>query len=81
MDDKTLASLRAALAASPENHELRMVLLGALLDRDETSSAHDLVSRLEPGDVESPEHRLLAGRACLAATVLALVVSFLTGSL
>ncbi len=67
MDDKTLTSLRAALDASPENTDLRMVLAGAYLDRDEPASAHRLVRELDPAALEAPDQRLLAGSACLAA--------------
>ena len=66
MDDSTLASLRAALDASPENAELRLVLVGAHLDRGESAEAYALVRDLERSAL-TPGHRLTAGRACLAA--------------
>lgn len=66
MDDKTLASLEAALAASPENQELRMVLVAAQLERDESARAWELVSASSPAALTTPEHRLLAARAALA---------------
>lgn len=62
MDDQTLASLRAALAATPDNPELRMVVVRAHLDRGEPAEAHDL----EPSDLNT-EHRLAAAGACLTA--------------
>lgn len=65
MDDKTLASLRAALDTSPDNHDLRKVLLGGYLERDDAASAYDLVKDLDPGEVDDSDHGLLAGRACL----------------
>ncbi len=67
MDDKTLASLRTALDASPDNRDLRMVLVGAYLERDEPESAHHLVHALEPSDLEALDQRMLAARACLEA--------------
>ncbi len=67
MNDKTLTSLRAALDASPENHELRMVLVDAYLKRDEVESAHDLVRSLAPSDLLESDQRLLAARTLLAA--------------
>lgn len=66
MDEKTLTSLRAALEASPENRELRFVLAGAYLERDEAEAAHELVRELEPGAEAAPESRHLAARICLA---------------
>ncbi len=64
MDDKTLASLRAALDASPENSELRMVLVGAYLERDDAGAAHELVRDLSPPAFAADQRRLAAG-ACL----------------
>ncbi len=67
MDDKTLASLRVALDASPENRDLRMVLVDAYLERDEAESAHDLVRDLESADLEEGDQRTLVARTFLAA--------------
>ncbi len=67
MDDTTLDSLRAALGASPENSELRIVLLRAYLERDEADSAYDLLRDLEPSALQSHDQRLLAASVCLAA--------------
>ncbi len=67
MDDQTLASLRAALDGSPENRDLRMVLVGAHLDRDEIAEAYALVRELERSGLAREDHRRLAARACLAA--------------
>ena len=64
MDDQTLASLRAALDGSPENRDLRMVLVGAHLDRDEAAEAYALVRELERSDLAREDHRRLAARAC-----------------
>lgn len=60
MDDATLSSLHAALAGSPDNVELRKVLVRAHLDRGEPERALTLAT----GD--EPEIRLLRARALLA---------------
>lgn len=67
MDDQTLASLAAALEASPDNLELRLVLARAHLDRDEPRDAWNRVSNLSPADLASEEHRRTVARAALAA--------------
>ena len=67
MDADALAALRTALEATPENHELRMVLVRGHLERDDASSAYELVRELEPSKAISDEHRLLIARACLEA--------------
>jgi transitional endoplasmic reticulum ATPase len=67
MDDKTLASLRTALDASPENLELRMILAGAYHEHDDTETAHDLVKGLKAGDELDDESRRLVARIYLAA--------------
>jgi SpoVK/Ycf46/Vps4 family AAA+-type ATPase len=66
MDDKTLTALRAALDASPDNRELRMVLVAGHLERGEAEAASALLAGLGGGALSS-EHRLLAARALLAA--------------
>jgi SpoVK/Ycf46/Vps4 family AAA+-type ATPase len=65
MDDATLASLRTALEATPQNLPLRLVLLRALLDRDEPAG---LAALLEPVDLAAlaPPDRLVAARALTA---------------
>lgn len=67
MDDQTLASLAAALEASPENTELRLVLARAHLDRDEPEEAWERVSTLAPGDLDREDHRRTVARTALAA--------------
>ncbi|MEM7352081.1 MAG: ATP-binding protein [Acidobacteriota bacterium] len=67
MDDATLESLRRALEATPDNPQLRMVLVGAHLERQEPQKAYDLVRDLDPATLIQADHRLLAARACLAA--------------
>lgn len=62
MDETTLRSLRAALDASPENQELRTILLRAHLDRDDPQGAYELV---QGHDLSDEETRRLAARACL----------------
>ena len=66
MDDTTLSSLRAALAATPDNHELRTVLLRAHLERGEAGEARALLDDVDPTTPTNAEHRELAGRALLA---------------
>jgi transitional endoplasmic reticulum ATPase len=60
VDDATLQSLHTALAGSPENAELRKVLVRAHLDRDEPERALELATG------GAPEIRLLRARALLA---------------
>ena len=67
MDDQTLASLKTALAASPQNRELRLVLVRAHLDRDEPGPAYELLREIPPASLVDPEQRLLAARVCLEA--------------
>jgi transitional endoplasmic reticulum ATPase len=67
MDQNTLDSLRAALAASPENLPLLKVLMGAYLERDEPETAVTLLAARTPAELSGAEERLLAARACLAA--------------
>ena len=67
MDDQTLASLAAALEASPDNTELRLVLARAHLDRDEPEDAWSRVSTLTPDDLASEDSRRTVARAALAA--------------
>ena len=47
MDDKTLFSLRSALAATPGNAELRLVIASALIERGETREAWSLIEEAE----------------------------------
>jgi transitional endoplasmic reticulum ATPase len=67
MDQKTLDSLRTALAASPENLPLLRVLMAEYLERDEPETAVALLTVRAPADLPGEEERLLAARACLAA--------------
>ena len=66
MDDTTLNALHAALAATPENHELRLLIAKAHLDRDEPARAAELVETVEPGAL-SGDQRRIAARAFLNA--------------
>ena len=66
MDDQTLASLKTALAATPQNRELRRVVARAHLERDEPGEAFELL-REHAGDADNdPEALLLQARALLA---------------
>jgi len=66
MDDGTLASLRAALQATPQNLPLRLVLVRALADRGDAAGAAALLDAVEPAAVPG-EDRLAAARALLRA--------------
>jgi SpoVK/Ycf46/Vps4 family AAA+-type ATPase len=63
LDDQTLASLKTALAATPENRELRLVLARAHLERDEPEDACELLREHSDDD---PEALILQARALLA---------------
>ena len=78
MDDQTLASLKTALAATPQNRELRMVLVRAHADRDEPDSALELLREIPPSDLADAE-RLLAGRICLEAGEAAEALEYAAG--
>ena len=67
MDQKTLDSLHAALAASPDNHALLGVLLDAWLDREEPEKAIALLGARGPAEMPGAIERLIAARVCLAA--------------
>jgi len=63
MDDATLTSLHAALAASPDNVELRMVLVQQHLERGEAERAAALVEELDAdarGGLDESQRRLAA---------------------
>lgn len=66
MDDATLESLHAALAATPDNAELRFVLVSAHIERGEAVKAADLLGDVEP-TAHGEDHRRLAARALLGA--------------
>ncbi len=69
MDDSTLKSLRSALKASPENVELRLLLIKAHLDRSEADKALELLHdpSVAVSAELSAEGRRIAARTCLAA--------------
>ena len=64
MDDATLASLQAALAASPDNAPLRGLVLKAHLDRKEVDRARALLGDHPPEHFTEPD-RLHAARVLL----------------
>ncbi len=64
MDDTTLASLKAALAASPDNAHLRGLVLKAHLDRNELKEARTVLGDHAPDALPEPD-RLHAARALL----------------
>ena len=65
MDDNTLEGLRGALAAGPQNLELRLLLVRGLLDRKEAEEAAQLVEEAEA--ITGEEARTLAARALFEA--------------
>ncbi|WP_437911977.1 ATP-binding protein [Sorangium sp. So ce302] len=67
MDNATLASLRAALAASPRNVDLLTVVVAALVERGEATEAARLVRDAGAALFERPEQRRAAARALFAA--------------
>lgn len=66
IDDPTLASLRAALEASPENRDLRLVVLRAYVERGDAQAAAELARAFAPAQLERLADRLDAARALLA---------------
>jgi ATP-dependent 26S proteasome regulatory subunit len=57
MDDAGIDGLVTALQSSPSNHALRLVLVHALLDRDETDRAASHLAGLKPDDLVEEEQR------------------------
>lgn len=66
VDDATIAALQAALAASPDNAELRGVLIGARLERGEHEAGVALLEGVAP-DQLTKSAQLVAVRLCLGA--------------
>jgi transitional endoplasmic reticulum ATPase len=67
VDDSTLVSLEAALAASPDNLQLRLVLLETSVQRGDVQRGLRLLEALAPtGHLPDPI-RLTAARLCLVA--------------
>lgn len=66
MDPKTLASLKAALAASPDNLGLRFVVAGALEENGDAAGAAELIAALDPRSLDA-DQRLLAARVLVAS--------------
>lgn len=58
MDDQTLDSLKAALAASPGNVALMAVVLKELVERDQADAARELLDGTEVGPLAEPSQRL-----------------------
>jgi tetratricopeptide (TPR) repeat protein len=67
MDEATLRSLRAALAASPDNLDLWTVVARAHLGRDEFAEAAELIGERPEGFFSSTDSRLAAATALLRA--------------
>src|SRR5262245_4558608 len=79
MDDATLIHLRAALATSPDNIPLLLVLVRAHLERQDPQAAFALVQHRAPSCFPSSGDRRLAARAALAAGDASAALAFLTG--
>lgn len=67
MDDRTLESLEAALAATPANAPLLRVVLSALVDRGEAGRAARLLSPPSQAALDAPGDRVLVGRILVEA--------------
>lgn len=66
MDDASIAGLEAALAATPDNHQLRAVLLAALAQRREFARAKPVLADVKVADL--PEQgRIAAADLCLGS--------------
>lgn len=67
MDASTLDSLRAALAAAPDNLDLRLVVVAALAEHGDAEEASRLVEDLTPDEVTDPAKRRLVTRILVDA--------------
>ncbi len=65
MDDATYRGLEQALAATPDNGQLRAVLLNATLERGDYEAGLGLLAGIEPSALP-PEGRLAGAQICLA---------------
>ncbi len=75
MDDRTLASLEAALRVSPDNEQLISVLLQAYLDTDQPSRGLALIDDTKVPFTE-PALRLLAARVALESSAPELALDY-----
>ncbi len=64
MDKNTLESLKAALAVTPDNSELFMVVVKACRDLDEYEDAYQLIKE-KTFELENPDDQHLAGEICI----------------
>jgi tetratricopeptide (TPR) repeat protein len=62
MDDQTLSSLRAALAASPDNKKLFVVVLGALVEKGDAAEARKVLDAAPSIETSDPGERLVIAR-------------------
>jgi SpoVK/Ycf46/Vps4 family AAA+-type ATPase len=74
MDDQTITGLRAALAVSPDNVALRLVLARAEYERGDAAAALRTVQALRAEQVTDPELRRLVVRIALDAAEPALAL-------
>ncbi|RKZ82610.1 MAG: ATP-binding protein [Candidatus Parabeggiatoa sp. nov. 1] len=75
MDNQTLQSLKIALDATPENHELLMVVLRAGFEQEEYAQVYELLKKYNPDDFKGV-HRQLVAEICLAADDPELALTF-----
>ncbi|MCA9691879.1 MAG: AAA family ATPase [Myxococcales bacterium] len=76
MDESTVASLRAALEATPENASLRAVLLRALAGLGRVDEALELLGSRAPEDFPSKDDRVAIAELLLAGESPARAVQF-----
>jgi len=71
MDDASFTSLKTALAATPNNIALLLLVLRTYVTRDESEQAYELLRSYDPSQDISPEHlpdfNLLAADICCKA--------------
>ncbi|MEM8964343.1 MAG: ATP-binding protein, partial [Acidobacteriota bacterium] len=65
IDDTMLASLRAALDATPDNHELRLALVNAYRQRGDHQALTAMLTAWNVATVSDPAHRRGAAEAWL----------------
>ncbi|MGC4087724.1 MAG: AAA family ATPase [Polyangiaceae bacterium] len=80
MDDATLASLEAALSASPDNLKLLGVVLRALLERGYVERARDHLQREQSLGTAGVEERALFARVLVQASEFERALSLCEGS-
>jgi SpoVK/Ycf46/Vps4 family AAA+-type ATPase len=75
MDRETLESLKVALATTPNNHELLMLMLRAYFENADYQSAYALLKQYPPEQFQDKQRQLVAN-ICLAAEDPTLALQF-----